>query len=85
MKSQRSWVGIFKDLTRAMVELGCTAKEFSKTINEFIKYINEHPEDFSDNGPETGDTTDTPNQNSDLEIFEQIVISEEFQNLIDLL
>jgi hypothetical protein len=54
-------------------------------MNEFIKYINEHPEDFSDNGPETGDTTDIPNQNEGLEILEQIVISEEFQNLIDLL
>ena len=54
-------------------------------MNEFIKYINEHPKDFSDSGPETGDTTDIPNQNEGLEILEQIAVSKEFADLIDLL
>ena len=50
-------------------------------MNEFMEYINEHSKDFSDNEPETGDTTDTPNQNEGLEISNRIEVSEEFLNL----
>ena len=57
-------------LVKAMREMGSTAAELTECINKLNQLQ-----------PGTPTNTDTPNQKSDLEIFPQIEISEEFLNL----
>lgn len=51
-------------------------------IKNLIACLNEYG---NQTGPETLNNTEISNQNEGLEISEQIVVSKEFANLIDLL
>ena len=82
-------IGLIK-ITDNFSTIGCTVEIMQKEIQkltEAIATINNHIDELygtgSDLRPVTDATADIPNQKCDLEIFNQIVPSEEFLKLAD--
>ena len=66
----------YLETTRRLAQ-AMKANDVVDSLAELTKYIN------SQLGPETPANTENPNQKSDLEIFSQIEISDEFRNFIN--
>ena len=69
-------------MAKNLHDIGISAKEMDCAIKNLIACLNEYG---NQTGPATLSNTDISNSKEDLEISEQIVISKEFANLIDLL
>ena len=67
----------FEDMVNALQRVGTTTDAVANSIKN-LQYL------YSQLGTASSVKTENPNQKSDLEISDQIVISEEFANLIDL-
>jgi hypothetical protein len=61
-----------KQMAKIINELGMSAQDFAETLRAFNQLVSE-----------ANAKTANPNQKSDLEIFSQIEISDEFRNFIN--
>ena len=61
-----------KQMAKVINELGMSARDFAETLRAFNQLVSE-----------ANAKTENPNQKSDLEIFSQIEISDEFRNFIN--